>query len=333
MIRAELQTARLTLRPVTRDDEAVVVAALNDIAVTGWLSVVPFPYTSADFQHFLTEIAKPGETFAVLDAAGLAGIIGAGREFGYWVAPRIHGKGYATEATRAVLAAQLADDPTPVASGYFAGNLRSANVLRKLGFVETGRSEKYCRALGRDRPHVDMLITLDSFASTLPVEARSERLTYRSMQAIDRDALYRIAAHWEVVRQLYSWPWPPDRDYTETRAAPYRGDGFAWGIFRDRCLVGTVAVTNGELGYFLTPEAWGQGFAGEACRKAIDHAFATSDRSFLEAGAWADNAASLHLLGKLRFRVVGNDLSWSQARQVETPGHLLRLDRADWPSA
>ena len=57
----EIQTVRLRLRPVLARDEAAVVAALDDFAVAKWLAVVPFPYTVADFQVFLTEIAVPGE--------------------------------------------------------------------------------------------------------------------------------------------------------------------------------------------------------------------------------------------------------------------------------
>ena len=82
----------------------------------------------------------------------------------------------------------------------------------------------------------------------------------------------------------------------------------------------------------LAPHAWGQGLAGEACRTAITRAFATGC-DHLTAGVWADNAASLRLLLKLGFQMVGNDLAWSKARQAETPGHLLRLDRVDWPGA
>ena len=170
--RAELKTARLTLRPVGPEDEGAIVAALNDLDVSGWLAVVPYPYTAADFHHFHSEIAKPGETFAVLDATGFAGIIGAGRELGYWFAPRCHGMGYATEAARAVMAEQLARDPQDVTSGYFEGNARSANVLRKLGFVEVGRDLKHCRALGTDRAHIDMLLTRGGFVAALPIEAR-----------------------------------------------------------------------------------------------------------------------------------------------------------------
>jgi [ribosomal protein S5]-alanine N-acetyltransferase len=273
--------------------------------------------------------------FVVTDEEGLAGIVSLApddRALGYWFAPRAHGRGYATEAARAVLAAKLAEDPASVKSGYFEGNSRSANVLRKLGFVETGRFAKHCRALGRDRPHVDMAVTYGNFVDSLPIEARSARLAYRSMQATDAAALHGIVTQEAVVRQLYSWPWPPDADFTLSRAAPYRGDGFAWGIFREGRLIGTVAVTDGELGYFLAPEAWGLVYAGEACRVAIATAFAAG-RDHLTAGVWADNAASLRLLGKLGFRIVGDDRAFAQARQAETPGHLLRLDRADWGGA
>ena len=329
MTRAELATARLTLRPVAPEDEGAVVAALNDLAVAGWLAVVPYPYTAADFQHFLTEIAKPGETFAVCDAAGLVGIVGAGRELGYWFAPRIHGLGYATEAARAIVAAQLADDPADIVSGYFEGNARSANVLQKLGFVEIGRGLKACRALGIDRAHVDLRLTLPTFQAALPIEAQSPRMTFRALQNTDLEALHAVVSHWDVVRQLASFPWPPDRAFTATRARPYLGCGFVWGVFRDGDLIGTMAVTGDELGYSFRPDAWGQGYATEACRVALDRAFAEG-RDHVNAGVWADNAASLRLLAKLGFYVTGQDVSLNKARGMDVAGQWLRLDRADW---
>jgi RimJ/RimL family protein N-acetyltransferase len=151
---AFLWTQRLMLRPVAAGDEAPVIAVLNDIAVSGWLQPVPVPYSPSDFRQFQTEYAVPGLTYSIDDAHGFVGIIGVeDRTLGYWLAPRSHGKGYATEAARAVLAEQLAQDANDILSGYFVGNTRSANVLRKLGFVETGRDTKHCRALGIDRPH------------------------------------------------------------------------------------------------------------------------------------------------------------------------------------
>ena len=166
-LRTQLETTRLRLRPVVASDEAAVVTHMNDLAISGWLSPVPHPYTAADFHAFATEIAYPGETFIIEDAQGFAGMIGAGFTLGYWLAPRAQGQGYATEAACAVLAMQFAHDESTVASGYFVGNAASARVLAKLGFREIGRSLKPCRALGQERPHVDLLLTPADFESAI----------------------------------------------------------------------------------------------------------------------------------------------------------------------
>lgn len=328
--RAELKTARLTLRPVGFEDEEAVLNAISDLAVSSWLSVVPYPYTASDFHQFRTEIARPGETYAVLDGQGFAGIIGAGRVLGYWFDPRCHGQGYATEAARAVLAEQLAHNPTDVDSGYFEGNARSANVLCKLGFVETGREPKHCRALGIDRPHVDMLLTREAFTRALPIEARSKRLTYRSIQATDFDVLHAIGSDWAVVRQLWSWPWPPEPDFTVTRATPYLGEGFAWGVFLQGAMIGTVAVTGEVLGFSLLPAYWLQGYGEEAVRTALTTAFLRPDLGRITASVWADNDASIGLLRKLGFGQTGRTVEMSKARKVDTPLIHLALDRTAW---
>ncbi|MBS0564292.1 MAG: GNAT family N-acetyltransferase [Proteobacteria bacterium] len=167
--RAKLATVRLRLRPVAPEDEADVVAALNDYGVTGWLSVVPFPYTASDFRLFQQGYAVPGQTYSIHDSLGHAGIIGVeDRTLGYWLAPRAQGRGYASEAARTVLAEHFACAPGDIASGYFDGNSRSANVLRKLGFDEIGRDRKFCRALGRDRPHVTLRLTRAAWEASRP---------------------------------------------------------------------------------------------------------------------------------------------------------------------
>jgi RimJ/RimL family protein N-acetyltransferase len=158
------QTARLTLRPVIASDEAAVVAAIDDITVSGWLAVVPHPYSVPDFYHFLNDIAVPGETFAIEDGAGFAGIISlVDGELGYWLAPRAQGLGYATEAGRCLVAAHFGSSNELLTSGYFEGNTRSANVLAKLGFVETGRDLKHCVSRGADLPHVNVTLIREAF--------------------------------------------------------------------------------------------------------------------------------------------------------------------------
>lgn len=148
-------TARLKLRPVAASDEAAVVTGVGNLAVSGWLAVVPHPYTAADFRHFHEDIAVPGETFVLEDESGFAGIISlVDGELGYWVDPRAQGLGYATEAGRCLVAAHFASRDAALTAGYFEGNVRSAKVLAKLGFVEIGRDLKRCAARGADLPHV-----------------------------------------------------------------------------------------------------------------------------------------------------------------------------------
>lgn len=159
------RTERLALRPVAAADEAAVVAGVGDLAVSRWLAVVPHPYTDEDFRFFLQEIAVPGDVFAIEDASGLAGIMSIEEGvLGYWLAPRAQGLGYATEAGRRLVSAHFSASDSTLTSGYFEGNARSANVLKKLGFRETGRDLKHCRARGIDLPHVTVALTRTAFA-------------------------------------------------------------------------------------------------------------------------------------------------------------------------
>lgn len=330
-----LATKRLTLRPMEERDRAAVVKAAGDLAVSRWLSVVPHPYTDADFDHFLAEIATPGEVFAVEDAGGFCGVVDAGRGvLGYWLVPEVHGRGYATEAARLILAQCFAGSDAPVTSGCFAGNTRSANVLKKLGFVETGRNEMPCRALGQTSAHVMMGLTKEDFVAALPFEADSARLRYRGLYPTDAPALHEVVRHWDVTRMLGpKWPWPADPAFTATRAQPYAGDGFVWGLFRDATLFGTVAVTGGELGYSLRPDCHRQGLMTEACTTALDHAFGDLGLDKVVASVWADNAGSLALLRKLGFSVTGEHWDTSFTRPDPSSGFDLVMRAADWRGA
>lgn len=158
-----LDTARLHLRPVSLHDEAAVLAGLNDPGVSGWLAPVPYPYGRDDFIAFLEGVARAGESFAIDDGEGFAGVITCGRDLGYWLTPRAQGRGYATEAARAVLGLWFEAGGGDVVSGYFEGNLRSARVLGKLGFVETRRAQVFALATQSERPHVFLRLSARDF--------------------------------------------------------------------------------------------------------------------------------------------------------------------------
>ena len=63
-----------------------------------------------------------------------------------------------------------------------------------------------------------------------------------------------------------------------------------------------------ELGFHLRPEHWGKGYATEAGRAVVTHAFGHLGAASLFAGHHPDNAASGGALLKLGFRRTGEEL-------------------------
>lgn len=145
------RTKRLTLRPGWPEDAAVLSQAIGHEAVARMLSHVPFPYDEAAAVAYLSSPRGAHEPrFQIVchdgDAPALIGGIGItrydhGPELGYWLTPSAWGRGYATEAGRAVV--NMARHALPFArlgAWHYADNPASGRVLRKLGFQPTGRT-------------------------------------------------------------------------------------------------------------------------------------------------------------------------------------------------
>ncbi len=79
-------------------------------------------------------------------------------------------------------------------------------------------------------------------------------------------------------------------------------------------LIGLIGIA-GEFGYWLARSAWGKGYASEAARIVIDHAFESLGFDALHANPIADNKASHHLLEKLGFERRGRNLACCHERQ------------------
>jgi RimJ/RimL family protein N-acetyltransferase len=157
------RTERLMLRPGWIDDALPLRNAIahEDVAFT--LARLPWPYTLGDAQWFLSQDRRASEANFLIFERGvfqpqLIGGIGihdhdGAPEIGYWIAPSHWGKGYATEAGRAVVEIARSALRLPrLTSGHFADNPASGSVLRKLGFTPTGQTEmRMCLARGRER--------------------------------------------------------------------------------------------------------------------------------------------------------------------------------------
>jgi RimJ/RimL family protein N-acetyltransferase len=167
------RTARLTLRPAWPEDAPQLAAAIGPESVTRNLSKVPWPYSLADAEAHIMRPRQPKDVFCLIfehrgahprliGGIGMGAIEG-GHEFGYWLTPSAWGRGYATEAGRAVVAAARHTlGLHRLKAGHFVDNPASGRVLTKLGFRSTGGvTQRESRARGGEVPCVDFVLDLD----------------------------------------------------------------------------------------------------------------------------------------------------------------------------
>jgi RimJ/RimL family protein N-acetyltransferase len=87
-----------------------------------------------------------------------------------------------------------------------------------------------------------------------------------------------------------------------------------------------------SIGYWLGQAFWRKGFATEAVRALIDHAFGDLDHEELHASARVTNPASRHVLEKCGFQWTGVGLCRIRAIHSSAPVDRFRLERGIWAS-
>ena len=163
------RTERLTLRPAWPEDAPALAAAIGHEEVARMLARVPFPYTLADAQLWTAAPRGPHEPRFVIESHEgerpvLVGGIGISDDdnVGYWLTPSAWGRGYATEAGRAVV--EMARHALPITrlrARHFADNPASGRVLRKLGFVPVGAGATLSAARTIAAADIEYVLDLD----------------------------------------------------------------------------------------------------------------------------------------------------------------------------
>ena len=98
------------------------------------------------------------------------------------------------------------------------------------------------------------------------------------------------------------------------------------------CGLRTKPRKSPEIGYWLGAPYWGHGYATEAARALIDHAFEDLGLERLEAGARVSNPASRRVLEKCGFQWNSVVLLRIRAIASSAPVDRFRLDRGLWAS-
>lgn len=146
----QIQTERLTLRPLQLADAHRIGQLLRDWDLARNVSMTPFPEPEICAEGYILILEARRDlgldhVFAVdLAEEGLIGVAGAHVrgasevEINYWLGRPYWGHGYATEVGRALAQFAKALDKGAVTAGHFIDNPASGRVLEKAGFGYTG---------------------------------------------------------------------------------------------------------------------------------------------------------------------------------------------------
>jgi len=172
-----------------------------------------------------------------------------------------------------------------------------------------------------------------------PLVLETQRLTLRKPTAVDASAIARLANDRRIAENTRRLPHPYGRDdAAQFIARLAKADNESVFLIElDFQPIGMVGIDCSdpkapELGYWLGVEHWGQGFATEAARAAIDYGFEEFDLPLLVSGARVVNTASRNVLEKCGFQWTGVELHRFQALGSSSPVDCFRLTRGVWSS-
>jgi len=156
-----ITTERLILRAFTPDDAPAVSAVACAFEIADMTLSVPHPYSleaAIKFMALVQEWYKAGSKFPMAitlraEPSILLGCVGLDRhdphdraELGYWIAVQHWGRGYATEASAAVLRFGFETFGfNKIVAHHFARNPASGRVLEKIGMRREGLFRRHTK--------------------------------------------------------------------------------------------------------------------------------------------------------------------------------------------
>jgi RimJ/RimL family protein N-acetyltransferase len=170
---------------------------------------------------------------------------------------------------------------------------------------------------------------------------RTERLLLRPIRETDLPAIARRVNDPRIARNLSRVPWP----YTPDHALAFyghvrrleRGEAVFAIVADDRDgpigLAGYERLSSlpgAEIGYWLTAGAWSRGYATEAARAVVDHAFEVAGHDLLRSRCIIRNHASRRVLEKCGFRFTGIGRCHVASLGCAPPSQDYELLRREW---
>jgi len=182
-------------------------------------------------------------------------------------------------------------------------------------------------------------IAAESFREACSPVLETERLVLRAPRLEDTKAVAMLANDRRIAENTARIPHPYQLADAERFIATVNrsDDELAFLITRAGAVIGACGLSlrdrePPDLGMWLGVAFWGQGYATEAVRAVIDHAFEDLRYEALQAGARVTNPASRRVLEKCGFQWTGVGLYRIRALSSSAPIDRFRLERGIWSS-
>jgi RimJ/RimL family protein N-acetyltransferase len=161
-------TERLILRPPTLKDAEDIAANANNLEVSRYLALVPYPYRAKDARDFIKLRRKKAKhnpyNFGIIlkhsgKLVGMIGLTGLDKfsgkaEVGYWLGKKYWRQGITEEALRAIVKFAFQKIKlVRLEAGALVENKASANLLKKVGFRKEGLKRKGARPKSTSKWH------------------------------------------------------------------------------------------------------------------------------------------------------------------------------------
>lgn len=158
-----LTTARLTLRPFTLFDAPATQPLAGSIEVARYTTNMPHPYLDGMAEAWITDQAGvftsgKGLQWAITESANghFCGTIGLfiqecdGAVFGYWLGEEFWGKGYTSEAAKAISGFGFSHFKVNcIYAFHYSGNEASGRVMQKVGMKYEGTLRQHLKRWDR----------------------------------------------------------------------------------------------------------------------------------------------------------------------------------------
>lgn len=176
------------------------------------------------------------------------------------------------------------------------------------------------------------------------VTLKSARLTLRPVTPMDAEAFFDHARLPAVAENAGFLPdsIAETRRYLRRSASEWKKSKpermtFSVLLKRDRAWIGSLELRwlydgIAEMGFFIHPRHWGNGYAPEAATAALRAAFGRFGAHRVQGSCWTKNKRSIRVLKKLRFRREGRLRGYAKVGGKLQDDYLYAMTIRDWRS-